>query len=645
MFGHWRRSLLKRARRAARSKRWDDAAISYREHLDLHPADGAAWVQLGHCLKEQAELHAASAAYRRATEVEPEQEDGWIHLAHIKRRLENREAAITTLEEGLVSNPGAAGLVAEMLALGVRDRLPIAVQATIEEHEGSYSLMRYGVYRAGRQKEYEKDASAYSGILPVIDARDATPEMVLLTRESLAQPDCVILTGGSVSIIGARLIFDEGRIDSLEPSVTHLLLIEAGSRVDPGLIQQLYKAMERTGAPIAYCDHDHWELTEVGLVFRDPCFQPMLDPIWFKRAEVRPPCMIIERKVVGPAMRWRDLFSNRMSLPATYVHVPLVLASRWAAAVPSSTPVAASPRSLTEGGIQVIIQTRDEPAMLERCVASLLRTARQPERIDIVVMDNRSVLPETTTLLQAWAEQGIARSIPHDEPFNWARANNVGVRLGQAPYLLFLNNDVEMESLGWDMSLRDYLTEGGVGAIGALLLYPNRLIQHGGVVLGMEAGGPVHEGVGHRSDFGGPCERWKQPRLASAVTGAWLATTRHLFNMVGGFEERLAVAYNDIDFCLRCRAAHYLIVQASDIIAIHRESATRGMELSPAEHAREQSENAWFRARWGRALDLDPAYNPHWVRTGQPFDGFSAPSNTALARWIEASARPLPWAI
>ena len=644
MFGYWRRSPLKRARRAARSKRWGDAAVSYRKYLDVYPTDAAAWVQLGHCLKEQGDLHAASAAYRCATEAMPEKEDGWIQLAYITRGLETREAAIATLERGLIGQPNAPGLVAEMLALGARDRLPIAVQAAIEEREGSYSLKRYNVYRTTCEQEHKKGKSAYSGILPVIDARAATPEKVLLTREYMAEADCLVLTGGSGPIIGAPLVFEEGKVDRLDPSVTRLLLMEGGCRVSPDLIDRLNGALDQTGALAAYCDHDHWEMTEAGLVFRDPCFQPMLDPFWFKRTEVRPPCVIVDREAIGSATRWDDLFSKRMSLSTNYAHVPMVLASRWSGALPLSSAVA-SPRTSTEGDIQVIIQTRDEPEMLERCVTSLLSTAIQPARLDILIMDNRSILPETAALLADWHAQGIARSVTHDEPFNWARANNIATQLGQAPYLLFLNNDVEMESRGWDVSLREHLAEDGVGAIGALLLYPDRTIQHGGVVLGMRTGGPVHEGVGHRSDYGGPCDRWRQPRLASAVTGAWLGTTRHLFNMVGGFEEHLAVAYNDIDFCLRCRAAKHLVAQASDIVAIHRESATRGVELSPTEYAREQAENAWLRARWGRALDLDPAYNPHWLQTGQPFDGFGTPSNDALARWIMASARPHPWSV
>uniref|UniRef100_UPI003B3B5B0D glycosyltransferase family 2 protein n=1 Tax=Sphingomonas sp. TaxID=28214 RepID=UPI003B3B5B0D len=266
--------------------------------------------------------------------------------------------------------------------------------------------------------------------------------------------------------------------------------------------------------------------------------------------------------------------------------------------------------------------------------------------LDILIMDNRSVLAETAALLAGWQAQGIARTIAHDEPFNWARANNLAAARGDASLLLFLNNDIEMETPGWDTALRDGLAHRGVGALGALLLYPDRTIQHAGVIFGMgEEGSPVHEGVLHRTDPGGPAARWRHPRLASAVTGAWLAVSRTLFEAVGGFEERLPIAYNDVDFCLRIRAAGAHVVQASHIVAIHRESATRGSVMSSAEHVRDRADWAWMRGRWGAALDLDPAFNPNWARSGQPFDGLRLPPAEAVTRWIAASAAADPWAV
>jgi len=620
------------------------------------------WLQLAHVLKEQGALPDAAMAYREATRLAPSGEDGWIHLAHLERRLGDREAAILALEQGLADKgTRAADALVEM---GARERLPLVHQTRIETHQGHYALSRYAAWRAaqplpGTIPSVRPEVQAAP--LVVIDARGAAAGLVAVTRGTLGGFACRVLTDAPDPPADVQCVRSGEEISDPAP---HFLLIEAGVRIVPGAIAQLCAAIAQTGAGAAYGDHDHWDadrrnddhsaLAGGAIVLRDPCFQPMFDPIWFARAEVRPPCLLVTAAGASTAPDWGMLFATRLSLPVPYAHVPMVLASRPGEAVLGA---AATPQTGAgaDGPIQVIIQTRDAADLLEACVTSLRRTAARPDLLDIVIMDNRSVLPRTAELLADWEGQGIARVIAHDAPFNWARANNLAAHhpaagRGGAPYLLFLNNDVEMESEGWDMALRDGL-EGGlagqdVGAMGALLLYPDRLIQHGGVTFGMGAEGDVvHEGVGHATDPGGPSARWRHPRLASAVTGAWLATSRALFEAVGGFEERLPIAYNDIDFCLRVRAAGRLVVQASHIVAVHRESATRGSVMSSAEHARDQADWAWLRARWGAALDLDPAYNPHWLRGGQPFDGLHTPSSDAVSRWIAASAQPRPWSV
>jgi GT2 family glycosyltransferase len=639
------RSPLKRARRAARSAKWNQATAAYRKHLRDHPQDFSAWVQLGHSLKEQGDLHAAAQAYLRATQIMPDSEDGWIHLAYIRRKMGLREEAIQALEQavGIDVEPSTRA-VRELVDMGARERLPLAVQIQIEASEGYYARSRYSHYRTARvvDQDIGEDGATLADVLAVIDGRGAPAELIDATRKSLGATTCLVLADG---VPPATPV---GRLPSM------VLLVEAGCRLEPDAVPRLRAALVTTAAVAAYCDHDHWELEESGTAARDangirwcdPCFQPMFDPLWFHRPEARPPCIIVSASA-APTMDWGALFTQCLTLPGPYAHVPLVLASRCkktiAITIPTTIPTGLTLAAKTR--IQVIIQTRDAPELLEQCVSSVLRTAARPERLDILIVDNRSILPRTAVLLEKWRTEGVANVLAHDEPFNWARANNLAALQGQAPYLLFLNNDVEMDTMHWDEALLDGLVQENVGALGALLLYPNRLIQHAGVVMDMVAGGPIHEGVGHSLGEGGPAERWRHPRLASAVTGAWLATTRTLFEAVGGFEERLPVAYNDIDFCLRCRAAGRLVVQASHIVATHRESATRGTEMTLAEHARDQADWTWMRSRWGKALGRDPAYNPNWARIGQPFDAIRIPVSHELSRWIAESARKNPWAI
>ena len=625
-------SPLRRARRAARGGRWAKAAEAYRRHLAGVPGDVAARVQLGHSLKEAGETEAAAFAYRQALSDRPGDEDLSVHLAHLEWRLGRREKAIGVLLAAIdVAGVGAARAVQALIDMGARERLPLPIQELIEAEAGDYTLARYAAWRAARAVSR---AGVPPDVLAVIDARNAGSALIEVTRTGLAGVACRIL--------GIDMYPDEP-IGTAEVGESHVLLVEAGTRLAPDVIAQLHAALAATGAGAAYGDHDHWELCENGeIAFADPCLQPMADPIWFARSEVRPPCLLMTGAAAADAGWWGRLADAHMALPVRYAHVPLMLASRRVRGVPAdNVPPVFFPLDL----IQIVIQTRDAPGLLRACVESLRATAVHPDALDIVIVDNRSVLAETAALLAGWMAEGIARTIHYDAPFNWARANNLAAE-GRAPLLLFLNNDVEIDTPGWDNALRAGLAEKEAGVLGALLLYPDRLIQHAGVIFGMGvAGSPVHEGVGHPLKSGGPAARWHHPRLAAAVTGAWLAITRTLFDAVGGFEERLPIAYNDIDFCLRCRAVGGNVVQASHIVALHHESATRGVTMSEAEVARDRADWAWLRTRWGGALDLDPAYNPNWARTGLPFDGLRHPTPQAVARWIAASGRLRPWAL
>lgn len=638
---HWGRWSLRRARRAARAGEWAAAAAAYRRHLAHAPADAAAWVQLGHSLKETGALAEATAAYREAVRIVPGVADGWIHLAHLERG--NREMAIATLEQALAADAGSAMAVEAMLALGARERLPHAVQRRIEAEEGHYAPSRYTAWAAVRPSPA---AVPVPDVLAVIDARAAAPERVAETRASLSDIACLILTDDPAA--GAAPAEDASYVrpsDAIGDTHANILLVEAGTRLAPDAVARLRDAVTETKAGAAYADHDHWTADGGGTALSEPCFQPMFDPFWFARAAVRPPCLLVRATVAAPYGHWGGLLAVRLALPVAYAHVPLVLASRSLDAVPVAPALSLPAHAAGADSIQVIVQTRDAPDMLEACIDTLRATAHRPDLLEILIVDNRSVLPGTAALLADWAARGIARTLPHDAPFNWAQANNLAAARGDAPCLLFLNNDVEMQSEGWDTALCEGLAIAGVGVLGALLLYPDGLIQHAGVVFGGGAGGPLHEGAGQPPMPGGPGDRWRHPRLAAAVTGAWMATTRTLFEAIGGFEERLPIGYNDIDFCLRVRAIGRHVVQASHIVALHRESATRGLAMSAAAHARDMADWAWLRARWGEALDLDPAYNPHWQRVGQPFDGLREPSPQAVSCWIAASARTNPWAV
>lgn len=669
MFDWFRNGALRRARKAARSGRWGEAAVSYQAHLRRVPGDGAAWLQLGHALKEIGQRDAAQAAYEQATRLIPSRSASWIELANLQRAQGRAMQAITTLRAGsfAAASPDGNGLpdaalVDALLGLGARNYLPLPVHAAIEASDGIYALSRYAQFRRAYQTRVLAPMRARAmgraaGLVTVvIDGRGAHLDLVSITVDSLDGLPCLVISDNTTPV---SLPTDD--VDRA------FLLIKAGMRICEATIPCMRAALHRSEVSMVYCDHDHWDWVQdattahnpaPGILYFAPCLHPMYDPFWFAQAMHAPVCCLLAASFVSGFARWADVIEALPGQLHRSAHLPLLLVSVFAGTGTSEPQPIPSAEHTDYGvgepaGIQVVVQTRDAPDLLAACITSLLDTANRPGLLDIVIVDNRSTLPATAKILEEWSRRGVIRVITHDEAFNWARANNLAVRQGVQPYLLFLNNDVAMRTEGWDDKLRHYLANaadaGSVGLVGACLLYPDERIQHAGVVIGMKDAGPVHEGVGMLLDekraYAPPLDRWANPRLVAAVTGAWMATTRSLFEAVGGFDERLPVAFNDIDFCLRSRSVGRCVLYAADIVAVHRESATRGVTTSVAQMQHEQAEWQWLRGLWGKALQDDPAYNPNWTRVGQPCDGFVLPTIKEVEAWTMASARAQPWSL
>jgi O-antigen biosynthesis protein len=193
--------------------------------------------------------------------------------------------------------------------------------------------------------------------------------------------------------------------------------------------------------------------------------------------------------------------------------------------------------------------------------------------------------------------------IRDERPFNWSALNNSAVRQARGGQLLFMNNDMEIIRSDWMEALLEHSQRREVGAVGARLLYPDDTIQHAGVVLGI---GSV---AGHAFkrlpvDDPGYFSLPQVVRDVSAVTGACLMTRGEVFEEMGGFDERLPVAFNDVDYCIRLRQAGYLVVYTPGATLYHHESVSRG-EGHPPE------DEALVKARWAGVLEHDPYYNPN----------------------------------
>ena len=302
---------------------------------------------------------------------------------------------------------------------------------------------------------------------------------------------------------------------------------------------------------------------------------------------------------------------------------------------PSSPEPAGS--ILDDTPIRVVIPTRDACEMLAACIDSLFGSARLPSRVKVIIADNRSVEADTRLFLREGRAQGRFSVMTVDEPFNWARINNLAVEATSEPNLLFLNNDTEILSRGWDDRISAYLAQDDVGVVGARLLYPDRTLQHAGVVLGMGSGTPRHEGLGALESDGGPNARWLRTRSVAAVTGAFFAVRRQTHQKLSGFDQlHFAIGYNDIDYCIRARRLGLKVLYAAEIEAIHHESRTRGLNDTRGRMAWDLGELITLKRIWGEEMINDPAVNPHWVTgSARPFDGIRAVSAVQATAWLD----------
>jgi GT2 family glycosyltransferase len=286
--------------------------------------------------------------------------------------------------------------------------------------------------------------------------------------------------------------------------------------------------------------------------------------------------------------------------------------------------------------VSVIIPTRDHVELLRRCVASLRERGAYP-RLEIVIVDNRSSDRAALTYLCELAAEPDVTVVRHDAPFNYSALNNAGARHARGDVLVLLNNDVEAISPGWLEEMVSQACRPEIGAVGALLYYPNESIQHAGVVLGLgSAGIAAHAYAFRPRGYVGQSGRALLTRNVSAVTAACLAVRRDVFEEVDGFDEtHLSIAYNDLDLCLRIAGRGYRNLWTPYAELYHQESASRGGDDTPAKRARFRQEIEYMRKRWGAALRNDPAYNPNLSLDGESFT-LAFPPRTPKP-WLDAA--------
>jgi GT2 family glycosyltransferase len=304
-------------------------------------------------------------------------------------------------------------------------------------------------------------------------------------------------------------------------------------------------------------------------------------------------------------------------------------------------PVVRIRRPIPRERVTVIIPTRDRLSLLRTCLDSIA-PAVQRCRADILVVDNDSTDPDTIDYLADLPRRGI-RTLRIEGPFNFARLNNQAASTLDSDVLCLLNNDIEASSDDWLEEMLTRLSEPDVGAVGALLTWPGGVVQHGGVVLGMNFAA-THAFTDRLSDDPGFLDQLRVAHECSAVTAACLATRRSDYLAVGGMDEaRFAVAFNDVDYCLRLRQAGKRVVFTPHAKLVHAESASRGKDDRTDRRDRFERELNLLRARWGESLNEDPTYNPQLSRDGVPYSGLAWPPGLRNPRYNHVlPARDLP---
>jgi GT2 family glycosyltransferase len=429
--------------------------------------------------------------------------------------------------------------------------------------------------------------------------------------------------------------------DSITPRTTasYGLVLRSGEQLLPTALARLILAAHDRGADIAYADHD---VTDADGNRSAPTFAPDWSPIHelgqdyvggvFLVRLGRAVRAWIEDPASTSGLAWRyALLLTAAVAPAKVVHVPRVL---WSAPAnptgpeeeaqqdavvaylerrePGATVVASGLpgiRRLTwplphPPRVSMVIPTTCRLDLVQTCIGSLSRNTDYPD-YELVFLDNGRGRNEDG---RAFLLESGHRVVERDEPFNWARLSNAGAAEAHGELLLFLNDDIEAFESGWLRELASLAIRPDSGSVGGLLLYPNGLIQHAGVLLVGYGGGAMH--WFQRQDPEGGIYRnlHAVTREVAANTGACLMVRRDRFEAIGGFDETLAISGNDIDFCLRLSAQGYRNLWTPHARLVHHESVSR--RATPVE----DDESAIWR-RWRTVLRAgDSNYNPNFSR-------------------------------
>lgn len=438
----------------------------------------------------------------------------------------------------------------------------------------------------------------------------------------------------------------EGGNDTLA-NADYVVLLRSGDSLSKTALFRFAEAIQACpSASILFGDHD--ELNQQCRRSR-PWFKPQWNAELFNSLDYISQFVAVERDLARTADLVEDLtdldsvllkVTDKASGPI--VHIPHILGhvdptstsssdtrrdavsqhvqKRGASATPGphGTTTVRWPLPDAAPKVSIIIPTRDKVELLRACVESVLKKTSYPN-FEIIVVDNGSMISETLSFFNELANEERVRVLHYSQPYNFSAINNFAAQQADGAFLCLLNNDTEVVEADWLTELMRYAVRPDIGAVGAKLLYSDGSIQHAGVVVGMgdAAGHP------HRFLPAGDPGYFRQAHAAqfvTAVTAACLVVEKVKFDSVGGLDAQdLAIAYNDVDLCLKLQSMGLKNVYVPHAILLHHETQSRGHDLSPHHLARYARELKVFQDRWGTKAFQDPLHNPNLDRYSETY--------------------------
>jgi GT2 family glycosyltransferase len=434
----------------------------------------------------------------------------------------------------------------------------------------------------------------------------------------------------------------------------YVALLDHDDALAPFALHEVVNALWLTlgEADFIYSDED--KLDQAGAVRFDPFFKPDFSPDLLRSMNYICHLLVLKR-TLGDSIGWLqpgmdgaqdyDLVLRAAEKARRIYHIPHIL-YHWRV-VPGSTAGALQAKSVGEasrlavarhlertqepaellpgrtpgwnrlqypisgsGTLSVIIPNRDHADDLARCVNGIPRQV-EGYTVEIVIAENGSCQPATQAFYAQLSQERRVKICTWTQPFNYSLINNFAVEHATGDVLLFLNNDIEAINDDWLARMLEHALRPQIGCVGAKLLYPDRTIQHAGIILGI-GGVAGHSHKYFPAEADGYFGRLKVIQNVSAVTAACLMVRREVFTAVGGFNPDFQLAFGDVDLCVRIHNAGFRNLFTPYAELYHHESKTRGVEDTEEKKERFVREARCFTAKHAKLLSSgDPFYNPN----------------------------------